>query len=81
MSWLKNFWRQLPTRAKIGAVLLGIFILAGIIGPLVAPYAPAYQNPSPSLSLKPPVGPVPARHHADRPGRALPAPDRHPADA
>jgi peptide/nickel transport system permease protein len=54
MSWLRNLWRQLPTRAKVGAVLLGIFILAGIIGPLVAAYAPGYQNPSPGLSLKPP---------------------------
>jgi peptide/nickel transport system permease protein len=54
MSWLKNFWGQLPTRAKVGAVLFGIFILAGIIGPLVAPYSPGFQNPSPSLSLKPP---------------------------
>jgi peptide/nickel transport system permease protein len=54
MSWLSSFWRQLPMRAKVGAVLLGIFILAAIIGPLVASYAPGYQNPSPSLSLKPP---------------------------
>jgi len=54
MSFLVNLWRQLPLRAKIGAVLLGIFILAGIIGPLVAPYEPSYQNPSPNLSLTPP---------------------------
>jgi len=56
MSFLVNLWRQLPLRAKIGAVALGLFILAGIIGPLVAPYDPAYQNPSPALSLQPPSG-------------------------
>ena len=56
MSFLVNLWRQLPLRAKIGAVALGLFVLAGIIGPLVAPYDPAYQNPSPALSLQPPSG-------------------------
>jgi peptide/nickel transport system permease protein len=44
-------WRRLPTNAKLGAILLGLFILAAIIGPLVTPYDPSFQNPSPSLSL------------------------------
>jgi len=35
-------------------VLMGVFILAAIIGPQVTPYDPSYQNPSPSLSLQPP---------------------------
>jgi peptide/nickel transport system permease protein len=47
-------WRRLPTKAKAGTVLLGVFILAAIIGPLVTPYDPSYQNPSPDLSLKAP---------------------------
>ena len=47
-------WRRLPTNAKVGAILLGIFALAAIIGPLVTPYDPSFQNPSPSLSLQAP---------------------------
>jgi peptide/nickel transport system permease protein len=47
-------WQRLPTKAKTGAVLLGIFALAAIIGPLVTPYDPSYQSPSPSLALHPP---------------------------
>ena len=47
-------WRRLPVKAKAGAVLLGIFVLAGIIGPLVSPYDPSFQNPSLSLSMHPP---------------------------
>ena len=49
-------WRRLPAKAKAGAVLLGVFVLAGIIGPLVTPYDPSYQNPLPSLSLHAPYG-------------------------
>jgi peptide/nickel transport system permease protein len=47
-------WRRLPLKAKAGAVLLGIFVLAAIIGPEVSPYDPSYQNPSPSAALQPP---------------------------
>ena len=46
-----GLWLRLPTKAKAGAVLLGLFVLAAIIGPLVTPYNPSYQNPLPSLSL------------------------------
>jgi peptide/nickel transport system permease protein len=56
MSALANSWRRLPLRAKIGAIILGLFILAAIIGPLVTPYDPSYQNPSPGLSMQPPSG-------------------------
>jgi peptide/nickel transport system permease protein len=41
-------------RAKAGAILLGAFILAAVIGPLLTPYDPSFQNASPSLSLHPP---------------------------
>ena len=51
-----GLWKRLPTKAKLGAVLLGFFILAAIIGPMVAPYDPSYQNPLPSLSLHAPSG-------------------------
>jgi peptide/nickel transport system permease protein len=47
-------WRRLPGKAKVGAILLGLFVLAAIIGPLVTPYDPSFQNTSPSLSLAAP---------------------------
>jgi peptide/nickel transport system permease protein len=47
-------WRRMPTKAKVGALILGFFILAAIIGPLVTPYDPSYQNPSPALSMAAP---------------------------
>jgi peptide/nickel transport system permease protein len=47
-------WRRLPTKAKVGAILLGLFVLAAIIGPLVTPYDPGFQNPSPALSMHAP---------------------------
>jgi peptide/nickel transport system permease protein len=56
MSALAGSWRRLPLRAKIGAIILGLFILAAIIGPLMTPYDPSYQNPSPGLSMQPPSG-------------------------
>jgi peptide/nickel transport system permease protein len=47
-------WRRLPLKAKAGAVLLGLFVLTAIIGPLVAPYNPSFQSPNPALSLHAP---------------------------
>jgi peptide/nickel transport system permease protein len=47
-------WRRLPFKAKVGAVLLGVFVLAAIIGPLVTPYDPSFQNPAPGLSMHAP---------------------------
>jgi peptide/nickel transport system permease protein len=47
-------WRRMPPKAKVGAALLGLFVLTGIIGPLVAPYDPSYGNPAPALSLHAP---------------------------
>jgi peptide/nickel transport system permease protein len=49
-----GLWHRLPTKAKVGAVLLGLFVLAAIVGPFFVPYAPGYQSPSPSLALNPP---------------------------
>jgi peptide/nickel transport system permease protein len=50
----RGLWRRLPLKAKAGTVLLGFFVLAAIIGPLVTPYDPSFQNPAPSLSMHAP---------------------------
>jgi len=50
----RGLWRRLPTRAKVGAVMLGAFILAAIVGPVLTPYDPSFQNAAASLSLHPP---------------------------
>jgi peptide/nickel transport system permease protein len=47
-------WRRMPAKAKVGAILLGFFVLVAIIGPLVTPYDPSYQNPSLSASMNAP---------------------------
>ena len=47
-------WRRLPAKAKVGVVLSGFFVLTAIVGPLVTPYDPAYQNPSPNASMNAP---------------------------
>jgi peptide/nickel transport system permease protein len=52
----RGYWARLPAKAKLGAVILGFFILIAIIGPSLAPFDPGYSNPSPSLSLVPPNG-------------------------
>jgi peptide/nickel transport system permease protein len=49
-------WRRMPAKAKAGVILLGLFVLAGVIGPFVAPYDPSFQNPSPALSMHAPYG-------------------------
>ena len=49
-----GWWRRLPTKAKVGVVLFGLFVLTAIIGPLVTPYDPSYQNPSPGASMNAP---------------------------
>ena len=46
-----GWWRRLPTKAKAGVVLFGLFVLTAIIGPLVTPYDPSYQNPNPAASM------------------------------
>jgi peptide/nickel transport system permease protein len=49
-----GWWRRMPTKAKAGVVLFGVFVLTAIIGPLVTPYDPSYQNPSPGASMNAP---------------------------
>ncbi|HET9896937.1 MAG TPA: ABC transporter permease [Streptosporangiaceae bacterium] len=48
-------WHRLPLKAKAGAILLGVFVLAAIIGPFAEPYDPSFSNPSPSLALNAPA--------------------------
>jgi peptide/nickel transport system permease protein len=49
-------WHRLPTKAKVGVVLLGVFVLVAVFGPMFSPYDPGYQNPSQALSLHAPSG-------------------------
>jgi peptide/nickel transport system permease protein len=51
MTGVARIWRNMPLKAKVGAVLFGFFVLVAIIGPQVAPYDPSYQNPDPSLLM------------------------------
>jgi peptide/nickel transport system permease protein len=53
-STVANTWRRLPLKAKIGAVLLGVFILVAIIGPSFAPYDPSFQNTNTNAALQAP---------------------------
>jgi peptide/nickel transport system permease protein len=47
-------WRRMPTKARVGVVLSAVLVLAATIGPLVTPYDPSYQNPSPDASMNAP---------------------------
>jgi peptide/nickel transport system permease protein len=47
-------WRRMPAKAKVGAIMLGFFLLVAIVGPLVTPYDPSYQNPSPAAAMNAP---------------------------
>jgi peptide/nickel transport system permease protein len=47
-------WRNLPLKAKIGAVLFAVFLLAAIIGPMVEPYDPGFVSLDSARSLNHP---------------------------
>lgn len=47
-------WSRLPTKAKVGAIILGFFAVVAIIGPSLAPFNPAFSSPNPNVSL---IGP------------------------
>jgi peptide/nickel transport system permease protein len=53
-----NWWLQLSPKARVGVIIITVFVLVAIIGPELAPYDPSYQNPLPSLSLQ-----APSLHH------------------
>jgi peptide/nickel transport system permease protein len=40
LASMAETYRRLPLKAKIGLAILGVYILAAIIGPLLAPYSP-----------------------------------------
>jgi peptide/nickel transport system permease protein len=48
-----EFLRRMPTKAKIGAGILGVFVLVAIVGPVLAPYDPSAINPLQSTALPP----------------------------
>jgi peptide/nickel transport system permease protein len=52
----RGWWARLPVKAKVGAYILGFFVVIAIIGPTLAPYSPGFQNPNFNLSLHPPNG-------------------------
>ena len=45
--------RRIPTKAKVGAAMLGLFILVAIIGPSIAPYDPSATIPTQALPQGP----------------------------
>jgi peptide/nickel transport system permease protein len=45
--------RRLPTKAKVGAAILALFILVAIIGPAIAPYDPSATTPGQALPMAP----------------------------
>ncbi|MBV8943842.1 MAG: ABC transporter permease [Solirubrobacterales bacterium] len=49
--------RRLPGKAKVGAAILGVFILIAIIGPAIAPYDPSATTPGQALPT------APSTHH------------------
>jgi len=46
-------WRQLPLKAKVGVVILAIFLLVAIIGPYVAPFDPGATTSGQNTPLGP----------------------------
>ncbi|CAG4912868.1 MULTISPECIES: ABC transporter permease [Acidithrix] len=42
------------TKAKVGAVIIGVFVVIAIIGPILAPYNPSTQNTQANLSVAAP---------------------------
>jgi peptide/nickel transport system permease protein len=45
--------RRMPGKAKVGAALLGVFVLVAIIGPAIAPYDPSATIPGQALPTAP----------------------------
>lgn len=43
---LRTVWGRLPGKAKVGAIILGCFIVVAAIGPYLAPYDPSLQTPA-----------------------------------
>lgn len=48
-----DIFLRLPLKAKVGVLILAIFVLVAIIGPAIAPYNPNATNPTQSLPQAP----------------------------
>ncbi len=49
----RGWFRRLPGKAKVGAVILAVFVLIAIIGPSIAPFDPTATTPGQALPLGP----------------------------
>ena len=49
----RALWRRLPRKAKVGAVILALFILIAVIGPWIAPYDPSATIPTQAIPHAP----------------------------
>ena len=45
MKAVARLWRRLPATARVGVIMLGVFLLIAIIGPEVTPYDPGVTTP------------------------------------
>jgi peptide/nickel transport system permease protein len=45
MKAVARLWRRLPATARVGVIMLGVFLLVAIIGPEVTPYNPSVTTP------------------------------------
>ncbi len=50
---LRSLWHHLPLKAKVGALILAIYILIAILGPTIAPFDPNATNPNASGATEP----------------------------
>jgi peptide/nickel transport system permease protein len=48
-----EFFRSMPVKAKVGATILGLFVLVAIIGPTIAPFDPSATTGLQNVALSP----------------------------
>ena len=49
----RGWLRRVPGKAKVGAAILGLFVLIAVIGPTIAPFDPTASTPGQALPLGP----------------------------
>ncbi len=52
---LRSIWRNLPLKAKVGALILGIYVFLAIFGPTLAPFDSNATNPNASGATGPSI--------------------------